>query len=442
MSLHIYSVSELNRCTGQILERELGEIWLQAELSNIVKPASGHYYFSLKDAHARIRCAFFKPYHHQVAFPLKEGLQVLVKAKTSLYEPRGDYQLIIHTMELTGDGYLQQQFVLLKNKLQQAGWFDPAHKRPPPEFPKTIGIISSGSGAAIRDILQVLLRRYPIAQVIVYPSAVQGDDAENQLIARVQQAGQRRECDVLIISRGGGSLEDLSAFNSESLAQAIYQCPIPIISGIGHEIDFTIADFVADVRAPTPSAAAELATPDSQALLKQLQQNQNAIIGHIKAALHNYQQRLDWYQQRLTFPWQLTAMARQKQQLLTKRLNRAVQQQIQQVSERHRQNQQRLQTHFPKWQIQRANQHLIQQHRRLKKSIQYQLIYYQQKTTSLARTLNSLSPLNALARGYSLTKTIDHDQPLLNTQTLQIGQQITTDLYQGQITSRIEHIKK
>ena len=260
----IYTVSRLNREVRALLERGFGSLWLEAEISNFAKPSSGHWYFSLKDAGAQVRCCMFRQRNMLCSFTARDGQKVLVRARIGLYEPRGEYQLVIDHMEDAGLGALRRQFEELSAKLAAEGLFAADRKRPLPTLPRRIGVITSPTGAAVRDILHVLARRFPAVAVLIYPVAVQGAQAAAELIAAVGLAGRRAECDVLILARGGGSLEDLWAFNDERLARAIAASPIPVVSGIGHEIDFTIADFAADVRAPTPSAAAELVVPDAE----------------------------------------------------------------------------------------------------------------------------------------------------------------------------------
>src|SRR3984957_11121160 len=266
----VYTVSRLNREVRLLLERGLAVIWLEAELSNFTQPASGHWYFTLKDKEAQIRGAMFRQRNMNLGFTPRSGQLVLVRGRVSLYEPRGDYQMLVEHMEEGGVGALKREFERLKAQLAAEGLFAPELKRLLPGFPRRIGVITSPSGAAVRDILHVLKRRYPPARVLIYPTPVQGAAAVPALIRALQLASARADCDVIILARGGGSLEDLWAFNDEGVARAIRACAIPVISGVGHEIDFTIADFVADVRAPTPSGAAELAVPDRQERLDPL----------------------------------------------------------------------------------------------------------------------------------------------------------------------------
>src|SRR5271168_2194274 len=266
----IYSVSRLNREVRVLLERGFGGLWLEAEISNFARPSSGHWYFSLKDAAAQVRCCMFRQRNMLCGFAPLDGQKILVRARIGLYEPRGEYQLIIDHMEDAGLGALKRRFEELAAKLAAEGLFAPERKRPLPKLPRRIGVITSPSGAAIHDILHVLARRLAAIPVLLYPVAVQGAAAAAEIVAALNLAGRRAECDVLILARGGGSLEDLWAFNDEALARAIAACPIPVVSGVGHEVDTTIADFAADVRAPTPSAAAEMVVPDGEEWLRNI----------------------------------------------------------------------------------------------------------------------------------------------------------------------------
>ncbi len=268
----IYSVSKLNREVRQLLESGIGQIWVQGEISNLARPSSGHWYFSLKDRDAQLRCAMFRARNGLCRFTPREGQAVIAYGRVSLYEPRGDYQLLIEHLDDAGLGALQRAFDELKARLAAEGLFATERKRELPLVPRRIGVITSPTGAAIRDVLHILARRFPAAAVLVYPVPVQGEAAAPAIVAALDLASARAECDVLILTRGGGSLEDLWAFNDERVARAILRCSIPVVTGIGHEIDFTIADFVADVRAPTPSGAAELVAPDGRAWLQKLSQ--------------------------------------------------------------------------------------------------------------------------------------------------------------------------
>ncbi len=295
----IYTVSRLNQSVRLLLEERFATILVEGEISNFAAPHSGHWYFSLKDSTAQVRCALFKGSQRQLNFTPKDGVHVLIKARVSLYENRGEFQLIVENMEEQGEGRLYRAFQLLKNKLEKEGLFDAAHKKPIPCFPKQIGVVTSPTGAAIRDILTVLKRRYALVPIIIYPALVQCHAAAASLVEAIHQANQRAECDVILLARGGGSLEDLWPFNEEIVARAIYQSQIPIVTGVGHEVDFTIADFVADLRAPTPSAAAELSTPDQAELHQVLQKQKDRLSGCIKRLFAARTQQLIWVKKHL-----------------------------------------------------------------------------------------------------------------------------------------------
>jgi len=298
----IYTVTRLNREVRAVLEGGFPPLWIQGEISNLARPASGHLYFSLKDKYSQVRCAMFKNRNQSLRFHPENGMEILAMATVSLYENRGEFQLIINRLEPAGAGALQLAFEQLKERLQQEGLFEAEHKKPIPAFPARIGIITSPSGAALRDILHVLQRRYTRAEIIIYPTAVQGAEAAAMIESALAKAGRRKECDVLLLARGGGSLEDLWSFNDERVARAIFNSPIPVVCGIGHETDFTIADFVADQRAPTPSAAAEVASPDQAKLLELLHHRQKSLVSSIRRMLATHQHNLARYRLRLPDP--------------------------------------------------------------------------------------------------------------------------------------------
>ena len=311
----VYAVSRLVREAKGALEGSFPLIWVEGEISNLAMPDSGHIYFTLKDEAAQVRCAMFRTRNRQLRFTPKNGMQVLLRVKVTLYEGRGEFQLVVEHMEETGSGALQRAYEAVKHRLGNEGLFDQIHKKTLPTTPANIGIISSATGAAIHDILTVLKRRFPTANIILYPVAVQGKEAAQQLKDAVILAEQRQECDVLIISRGGGSIEDLWSFNDEQLARAIFSSTIPIISAVGHEVDFTIADFVADIRAPTPSAAAEIVVPNAMELLAKIQnycRRLNLLVIHY---LHSEQRKINYLQQQLPSP-QVMIRPTQRKQLL------------------------------------------------------------------------------------------------------------------------------
>jgi exodeoxyribonuclease VII large subunit len=324
---NILTVTQLNRETSRLLGEHFLSIFVEGEVSNLSMPSSGHLYFSLKDANAQVRCAMFRTQQRRQAFKPENGKQVVVKAQVSLYEPRGDFQLIVEHIEEAGDGALRRAFEALVLKLSEEGLFDTSTKKSLPALPKTIGVITSPTGAAIRDILTVLRRRFSAVPVIIYPVAVQGDNAKYEIARAIALANEQKQCDVIILGRGGGSLEDLWAFNEEIVARAIYASTIPVISAVGHETDVTIADFVADLRAATPSAAAEHATPDQQEWLSRFIHLEVRLQQQLRRRLSQKQQTLDWLSKRLQqqHPGQKLARNAQRMDELESRLNQAMQ---------------------------------------------------------------------------------------------------------------------
>lgn len=333
---NIYTVSRLNAEVRLLLENEMGIVWLVGEISNLMVPVSGHWYFTLKDGQAQVKCAMFKGNNRRVTFKPANGNQVLVRARLSLYEPRGDYQIIVESMQPEGDGRLQQQFEQLKMQLAAEGLFAASQKKALPEQPKRVGIITSKTGAALHDILHVLKRRDPSLPVVIYPTQVQGKDAAIQIAQAIGRANSRNECDVLIVGRGGGSLEDLWCFNEEIVARTIAASSIPIVSAVGHEVDVTIADFVADVRAPTPSVAAELVSRDTSVRAQQFLQRADRLAHVFSRLLGRQQERLTRLQHRLAMQHPKARLQQQAQQLdeLDRRLYRAMQQKLQTEAQR------------------------------------------------------------------------------------------------------------
>lgn len=433
---NIFTVSRLNAEVRLLLENEMGVVWLVGEISNFSAPVSGHWYLTLKDSRAQVKCAMFRGNNRFVNFKPGNGQQVLVKARLSLYEPRGDYQLIIESMQQEGDGRLQQEFEQLKMKLAAEGLFSQVNKRPLPEHPKCVGIITSKTGAALFDILDVLKRRDPSLPVIVYPTMVQGADAAIQIAQAIGRANSRDECDVLIVGRGGGSLEDLWCFNNEIVARTIAASQIPVISAVGHEVDVTIADFVADVRAPTPSAAAELVSRDNsakhQAYLNHLHKLQSAM-KHYLASQNQYFQRLTYSLER-NHPNQ--RLQRQSQQLdeLEMRLQRAMHQQIVLNQANLSRSYHQLQLHSPKNQLSVRKQQLASVEQRLQDAMARQLMKQKHKLAIAAEKLDTVSPLATLKRGYSITMS-DNGEVIHSVSQLSSGDSITTRLSDGNIRS-------
>jgi exodeoxyribonuclease VII large subunit len=333
---HVYNVSELNNEVKDLLENEFISVMIEGEISNFACPASGHWYFTLKDDRSQVRCAMFRMFNSRVRLQPENGAQVIVQAKVSLYPNRGDFQLIAQGMEEIGSGLLQKKFDDLKHKLFSEGLFEEKHKKSLPTYPQTIGVITSATGAAIRDILSVLKRRFACADVLIFPTLVQGESAAENIVKQINLASQRKDCDILVLSRGGGSLEDLWPFNEEAVARAIFACDIPLVSGVGHEVDFTIADFVADLRAPTPSAAAEAVTPDKEALINHLQQLKNLLLKNINAIINEAKNNFRHLEQHLKHlhPIQILQEQQQRLDILSTKLITIMQLHIQRLQQR------------------------------------------------------------------------------------------------------------
>jgi exodeoxyribonuclease VII large subunit len=431
----IYSVGRLNREVRMLLDHGLPLLWVEGEISNFSRPASGHWYFSLKDRDAQVRCAMVRGRNAVLRMTPRDGQRVLVRARAGLFEARGEFQLVVEHLEDAGIGALRQEYELLRAKLEAEGLFDPAHKRPLPKAPGVIGVITSPTGAAIRDILHILRRRFPAARVVIHPAAVQGKEAVPQLLAALALASARAECDVLIMARGGGSLEDLWAFNDESLARALRAAPMPVVTGIGHETDFTIADFVVDVRAPTPSGAAELVTPDGAAwragfaaLDARLQQiaarrlrtgdeqlsrlSRRLALTHPGVRLQQGAQRLDELEQRLTGRLRLVlADARLRTQRLDARLAQG----------------------SPALALQRLAQRRALLDARLRGALPRRLTALAQRHEVARRTLHAVSPLATLDRGYAIVSRAEDGGLLRDTAAAPIGTRIVARLGRGRL---------
>jgi exodeoxyribonuclease VII large subunit len=433
---NILSVSQLNRRAKQLLETHIPLIWVSGELSNFAKPGSGHWYFSLKDEHAQIRCAMFKQANSRLRWQPESGMHVLVRARVSLYEGRGDYQLIIEHMEESGSGLLQQAFEDLKFKLQQEGLFDESQKQALPRFPNHIGIVTSATGAAVRDILSVIQRRYPIVKTTIIPVAVQGAGAASDIVNGINKAIKFSTFDVLILSRGGGSIEDLWAFNDETLARTIHACPIPIISAVGHEVDFTIADFVADIRAPTPSVSAEISTPDINEWLQTLDEFQLKLISLQSRLIQQKQQQLSFLQRRLRHPKQQIQYQQQRlrqiEQALFRNIKNMVDIQKQSLLTKIKQ----LKQQHPDAKIKVLSEKVNQLELRRQRAIAQILKGKQQQLSASVQLLNAVNPLTVLARGYSITNKTD-GTVIHNKGQLSIGEKISIKLEKGKIISQV-----
>lgn len=438
----IYTVSRLNREARTLLERGFGTVWLEAELSNFSRPGSGHWYFSLKDSGAQIRCAMFRQRNLLVGLTPKDGQQVLVRGRISLYEPRGDYQLIVEHLEDAGQGALKREFERLKIRLAAEGLFDQGRKRTLPRLPRRIGVITSPSGAAIRDVLQVLARRFPAIPVLIYPVPVQGAQAAAGIIAALQLAADRAECDLIMLVRGGGSLEDLWAFNDEALARQIVASPIPVLTGIGHEVDFTIADFAADVRAPTPSAAAELAVPDAAEFERFFAQRMSRLSQVMTRHLKDLRRQLEFLQRRAALVSPAARLSQRIQQLddLELRLMRALRQRLSDVNARLLDLQGRLWRASPgqRLQVVRARHAMLST--RMEAAMRARLQAAQARFQPLVRTLHAVSPLATLDRGYAIVTT-ESGKVLQDAGVVRRGQIIHARLARGRVRARIEDLE-
>ncbi|QQM65020.1 exodeoxyribonuclease VII large subunit [Pseudoalteromonas sp. LC2018020214] len=434
----VYTVSRLNREIRTILEQGFASLVLTGEISNFITPASGHWYFSLKDDKAQIKAAMWRGNNRNQSYRPTNGAQVTVKARVSLYEPRGDYQLIVEHMEPAGEGQLKQEFDALKMRLAAEGLFSSAYKKPLPQNINRIGVITSATGAAIKDILTVLKRRAPQLEVIIYPAMVQGKEAHLHLINQIELANARDEVDVLILGRGGGSLEDLWCFNHEQLARAIFESELPIVSAVGHEIDTTISDYVADVRAATPSAAAELVSPNTQELHNKVTQLVNRLSNAFKHGIADKRALATQLQHRLNLCHPRNQLSQKSQRLdeLSIALQQAMRNRLYQQERTLNNLTPRLMRQSPDKKLTSASHQLSQLQARLHQAIQHQL---QQANNSLAlqaSRLDSVSPLNVLARGYSITKT-QQGKVVKSVGQIKTGDVLVTELVDGSIESQI-----
>ena len=435
------TVSELNRQVRTLLERGVGRLWVEGEISNIARPTSGHLYFRLKDESAQIGAAFFRNRQRGPTHAFKNGDHVLAYGQVSLYEARGDYQLIVESLEAAGEGVLQRRYEALKKKLAAEGLFDEARKQAIPELPRRIGVITSPSGAAVRDVLSVLKRRFPLVPVVIYPAAVQGDAAPGELIAALQAAVRRDECDVLILTRGGGSLEDLWAFNDEQLARAIAECPLPVVSAVGHEVDFTIADFVADVRAPTPSGAAELVVPDRGDWLRAINTIATRIARQGQRTLENRAQKLDWLNRRLVTASPAARVARQQDRLRENagRLAAAMRHDLHTRRDRLFVLHRALLQVSPAVRVQRTISRVAELRQRLAAAGRRGIADADHRLRLTARALDAVSPLATLDRGYAIV-TDAAGKALTRASQVKKGDDVRARLAHGELLARITGI--
>ena len=409
----IYSVSDYIKLCKNAIEKSIPQCFVQGEISNLSKPSSGHWYFTLKDENGQVRCAFFRLNQRKIKFSPENGMSVIIRGATTLYPQRGDFQLIIQQMEPAGIGNLQLAFDQLKNKLRLEGLFDSDNKKELPAFPNKIGVISSSTGAVIKDIIKVLKSRYPLAQILLYDTIVQGENAHLKIIKALRAADQSKNCDVLILARGGGSLEDLWAFNEEDLARVIYECSTPIISSIGHETDTTIADFVADLRAPTPSAAAVSATPDLNNILYNASKLKQYLYDSITQYIESNKTTLELLKLKIIDPSQQLLLNAQKLDDFELRLVK-------------------------------LNQELIEENKEKLKQLFFQLLVQTENFIKIQKSdlsnygnsLNLLSPLNTLSRGYTITQD-EEGEILTSIKKINTNEVIFTKFHDGKVASKV-----
>ncbi|MFA9460859.1 exodeoxyribonuclease VII large subunit [Thiohalorhabdus methylotrophus] len=433
----VYTVTRLNHEARGLLEASFPLLWVEGELSNVARPASGHMYFTLKDDQAQVRCAMFKGKNRLLRFKPGDGMHVLVRAQISLYAPRGDFQLIVEHMEEAGEGALQRAFEELKRKLSAEGLFADDIKRPIPSLPRRVGVITSATGAAIRDVLTTLERRFPALPVVVYPAPVQGKAAAPAIAEALATANRRAECDVLILTRGGGSLEDLWSFNEPEVARAIRASDLPVVVGVGHEVDITIADLAADLRAPTPTAAAERVSPDRETLLRQFRTERDRVTRALERRLRDRAQGLDYLRRRLVHPGKRLRDLHERNHAARQRLARALA-----LRQRDRRRDlenltARLHRAGPARRLPRNREHLHDLHERLvRATTQTTLPARRQRLQSLVRELEAVSPLGTLSRGYAVAR--KDGQILRKAQEAEVGDKVDVHLGEGRLDCRVE----
>jgi len=435
----ILTVTALNREARRLLERGLGTVRVEGELSNVSRPASGHMYWSLKDGGAQIRCAMFRQANRKLPFRPEDGQQVLVRGRVSLYEARGDYQLIVEDMEEAGEGMLRRRFEELKRKLAAEGLFDQDRKRALPPVPERIGVITSPTGAAVRDVLIALRRRFPASAVLIYPTSVQGTAAADEIVRALRRADARAECDLLILTRGGGSLEDLWPFNEEVVARAVADVTVPIIVGVGHEVDFTIADFVADVRAPTPSQAAELAVPVQAEIEQRLGQLGERVARLAGRAIEEQRRRLTTLEHRLSRVHPAVAMEARQQRLddLEARMLRAIRQQRGETSAAFSRLAERIVLAHPGPRIAIARETLIRRRADLDQQMRRRIEKLAARTSLAERGLRALSPLATLERGFAIVTRASDSVIVTNHAEAPPGTNVDIRLAEGTLSAKV-----
>ncbi|MCC4633389.1 exodeoxyribonuclease VII large subunit [Xanthomonas dyei] len=434
----ILTPSQLNTLARDLLEGSFPLVWVEAELSSVTRPSSGHLYFTLKDARAQIRCAMFKPKSTWLKFQPREGLRVLARGRLTLYEARGDYQLVLDHMEEAGEGALRRAFDELRARLAAEGLFDAERKQPLPAHVRRLAVITSPSGAAVRDVLSVLSRRFPLLEVDLLPSLVQGDNAAAQVTSLLQRADASGRYDVILITRGGGSLEDLWAFNDERLARAIAAAQTPVVSAVGHETDFSLSDFVADVRAPTPSVAAELLVPDQRELVARVRRARARIAQLQQHALGNAMQRADRLALRLRAhsPQARLQLLQRRQEEAGRQLRARMTQLLERLQARVQRGQTRLAAHNPQRNLVNLQQRLRALHPQA--AMQRRLQHDQLRLRGMVRSLEAVSPLATVARGYAIVTRPADGSVVRSAADVAPGERLRAQLADGSLAVRVE----
>lgn len=442
METTVFTVSELNAVAREILETDLGVIWLQGEIADFTAATSGHWYFTLKDKKAQVACCMFARANRAVAFRPGNGLAVLLRGQVSLYEPRGNFQVIAQHLEGQGDGLLRLAFEAVKNKLQAEGLFDLQRKRPIPSLPRSIGVVTSTAGAALHDVLRTTRRRAPFIPIIVYPASVQGKEAPGELVAAIEAASREQRCDVLLVVRGGGSAEDLTAFNDEAVARAMAACPMPTVSGVGHEVDHTIADLVADQRAATPTMAAEMVTPDQQELARRFQVWRGRLERGMRHALDAAEQRSANLQARFLrqTPARRLQQNIQTMDLLRARLVQAVTHEMHGHEAALMRWRLRLQATSPVSRLQEAQQCLAWEDKRLQAAMQGLMERCRMRLAGLSQQLAALAPQAPLQRGYAMVRSAD-GTILQRWDQVAPGEHVVVELAMGRLLCLVEDIQ-
>ncbi|MGD9817218.1 MAG: exodeoxyribonuclease VII large subunit [Desulfomonilaceae bacterium] len=436
-SRKIYSVSELTDQIRSLLESNFSSVWLKGEISNFKKAPSGHAYFTLKDDSSQIRSVMFKLQSRFVKFKLEDGLQVLAWGRVSVYGPRGDYQFIVDTIEPAGLGSLMLSFEQLKMKLAAEGLFDQSLKRPIPKFPKTVGVVTSASGAAVRDIIKIIHRRSPNINILVSPALVQGDKAPQEIVNALRRICTLDEIDVIIVGRGGGSVEDLWAFNAEEVVREVALCPKPIVSAVGHETDFTLTDFASDVRASTPSAAAELVAPD----VMELEISVHGLLARLKSAMFNSLERRstslqDWYK-RLYDPRRSILQKRQQLDELVMRLRNSMIRSLDIRRENYNDINRRLRIELLQRKLNSTSDETLALVTRLGRAINARLAQARSNLAAVADKIDNLSPLKVLARGYSITFRLIDGKIVTDADAVSLGEKLKVRLARGELVAEV-----